>query len=414
MRFHPGRSLLLAAAVGVLLPAVLARPARAGPGDAASDSVYLVGEFVDPVCIFQHGMRGAAQRSCAMVRGRVEQGIYFLDDRGRRLYTVIGETHWDDPTRGFHDALGDTFAVRARVWRYGSSAALAVTRIWPWRQQPRPVYRAWPVHWEWTVLLGCGLWMALWVYVMTRVRRRLGVAARPSDRWRGLSFAASMLVVIGSLNGPIHDLSDLYLFSTHMVQHLLLAQVFPLLFLLGIPVWAWERALAPRGVGRAWHALASVPAGFVLYSVVFSMWHVPVLYDLMMRNHDFHVVMHLMVMASAVLMWWPVVGGRAVRRPLSPGAQMLYLFLLGLPMMAVAALLTFAVRPVYEWYALAPRFMGLSALDDQKLGALIMWVPGGLFYWVVMSVVFFRWSARESRPEGSPVVLPTPTAETGS
>ena len=137
------RLLLLAAAFGAC-SAWRAPAARAGPGDAASDSVYLVGEFVDPVCIYQHGMQGTLQRKCATVTGRVEQGMFFLDIRRRRLYTVIGQTHWQDPRQGFLQALGDTFAIRARVWRRMGSAALAVTAVYPYRDQPRPSYRAWP------------------------------------------------------------------------------------------------------------------------------------------------------------------------------------------------------------------------------------------------------------------------------
>jgi putative membrane protein len=219
-----------------------------------------------------------------------------------------------------------------------------------------------------------------------------------------------MLTVIGSLNGPLHDLSDLYLFTTHMVQHLILAQVFPLLFLLGVPAYVWEVLLRPRWAGRLWDAVTVVPMGFALYTVVFSIWHVPVLYDLMMRQHDFHIVMHLMVMATATWMWWPIAAGAAVRRPISPGAQLLYLFLLGVPMMAVAAMITFASEPLYVWYALAPRMFGLSAVEDQRLGGLIMWIPGGMFYWLVMSVVFFRWSARESHGT-DPIELPVPTSD---
>ena len=109
---------LWSALAGAALAAALwLAPAWAGPGDASADSVYLIGEFVDPVCIFQHGMQGVLQRKCAMVSGRVEQGMYFLDVRHRRLYSVIGQTHWEDPHRGFLEALGDTFAVTGRVWR---------------------------------------------------------------------------------------------------------------------------------------------------------------------------------------------------------------------------------------------------------------------------------------------------------
>src|SRR5204863_637973 len=109
----------------------------------------------DPVCIFQHGMQGTLQRQCAMVTGRVEQGMYFLDVRKKKLYTVIGQTHWENPQQGFLDALGDTFAVTGKTWRYGGSSAIAITGMWPWRNQPPPRYRWWPVRWAWSVLLGC-------------------------------------------------------------------------------------------------------------------------------------------------------------------------------------------------------------------------------------------------------------------
>jgi putative membrane protein len=404
---HPLAAFLIAL---VALLTLVARPASAGPGDAGADSVYLIGEFVDPVCIYQHGMQGVLQRQCAMVRGRVEQGMFFLDVRHRKLYTVIGQTHWEDPKQAFLQALGDTFAVKGRVWRRDGSAAIVITDAWPYRDQPQPVFKAWPWHWEWSVLLGCGLFAVGYALAMTRLRRRLGIPLEPGDLGRAITFASSLIVILVSLNGPLHDLSDRYLFSTHMIQHLLLAQVFPLLFILGIPTWLWRWLLGGRAVHAGWSWLARVPIGFVLYTLVISIWHVAVLYDLMMREHNFHIVMHLMVMGTAVLMWWPVAGGDAVERPIDPPAQLLYLFLLGTPMMAVAAMITFAGQPLYEWYALAPRFMGMSAVEDQRLGGLIMWVPGGLFYWVVMSVVFFRWSARESRPESDPFELPASRA----
>lgn len=405
-RFVPAGVLVLAWMTALLGT----RPALAGPGDAGADSVYLVGEFVDPVCIYQHGMQGLLQRKCAMVRGRVEQGMFFLDIRERKLYTVIGQTHWDDPKQGFLAALGDTFAVRGKVWRYADSRAIAVTAAWPYRSQPIPEYRAWPWSWEWSVLLGCAV-LAL-LYALAIFRRRAPEGNEPVERWRVMSFIAALVFVVLALNGPLHDLSDRYLFSAHMVQHLILAQIFPLLFVLGIPTWMWRALLSPRVVRALWNFVTRVPVGFALYTAVFSIWHVPILYDLMMRDHGFHIVMHLLVMGTAIAMWWPIVGGAAVARPLAPGGQMLYLFLLGVPMMAVAAIVTFTQRPLYEWYALAPRFMGMSAVDDQKLGGLLMWVPGGLFNWMIMSVVYFRWAGSERRPDRPMVIGHMPSHTT--
>ena len=388
-----------------LLALAVAPPAHAGPGDVNPDSVYLVGEFVDPVCTFQHGlvMVGKAQRECALVKGRAEQGMYFLDLRQRKLYAVIGQNHWSDPRQGFLDALGDTFAVRAKLWKRLGSTAIAVNALYPVREQPPVAYRWWPWRWEWSVLLGCGLFALFYLLALTVWRRRLGADSDRFETGKGAVFLTGLAVVVISLDGPLHDLSDLYFFSTHMIQHLFLAQVFPPLFLLGLPLWLRRRMLRPRAVRRAWGFLGGVPMGFVLYTIVFSIWHVPALYNLMMRDHNVHIIMHLLVMATATMLWWPVIGGEEAERPLQPPAKMLYLFAVGIPMMAVAALLTFATTPLYEWYALAPRLWGFTAVDDQRLGGLIMWIPGGLFWWGIMSIVFLRWASREGHTKDEPI-----------
>ena len=87
---------------------------------------------------------------------------------------------------------------------------------------------------------------------------------------------------------------------------------------------------------------------------------------------------------------------RSAQAPgITPGFGMLYLFLVGLPMQVVAAFITFADTPLYAWYQPAPRTWGLSVLDDQRLGGLLMWVPGNLWIWGAIAVLFFRWAKRE-------------------
>jgi putative membrane protein len=102
-----------------------------------------------------------------------------------------------------------------------------------------------------------------------------------------------------------------------------------------------------------------------------------------------------MFMMAATIMWWPVMSPSPELPRLSPGLGMLYLFLVGIPMQLVAALITLANRVLYPWYSAAPRMWGLSPLDDQRLGGLLMWVPGNLWMFLAIGVVFFRW-ARES------------------
>jgi putative membrane protein len=75
-------------------------------------------------------------------------------------------------------------------------------------------------------------------------------------------------------------------------------------------------------------------------------------------------------------------------------------------MSVVGAMITLADAPLYPFYVAAPRVMGLSPLDDQQIGGLVMWVPGGLVFWLAMTVVWFRWSVREERGDAERQVPP--------
>jgi cytochrome c oxidase assembly factor CtaG len=115
----------------------------------------------------------------------------------------------------------------------------------------------------------------------------------------------------------------------------------------------------------------------------------------MMGDHDVHVLTHLMFIAAATIVWWPVMSPTPLLPRLGPGMGMLYLFLVQLPMQLLGAIITFADHPIYTWYLSAPRTWGLSPRDDQQLGGLLMWVPGNLWIWGAMSVLFFQWARQE-------------------
>ena len=246
-----------------------------------------------------------------------------------------------------------------------------------------------------STLIGVGLLVALYVWRARRGPERL-------EPWRATCFGLAMAVIVGSLNGPIHDLSDYYLFTIHMVQHLLLTLVMPPLLLAGIPGWMLQPLFQRRPVLRTARVLTHPVVAGGLLSATMIVWHTVPFYDMMMRSHDVHIATHILFMVTAVIMWWPVMSPSPELPPLNYGLRMLYLFLVGIPMQAVAAIITFADRPLYSWYVDAPRTWGLSALDDQKLGALLMWVPGNLYLWLAISVVFFRWARLQEAAEVAP------------
>ena len=263
-----------------------------------------------------------------------------------------------------------------------------------------PFIAQWSLHP--TVFTGVAVFGALYFYGIGPLRRRkaLGPSAEP---WRPFCFVLGLCVMLSALNGPIHDLSDSYLFSIHMAQHLLLTMAVPPLLIAGTPGWLIDAAVrAPLVRGAARLLTRPVVAGG-LFSVVLLVWHTVAAYDLMMRNHGVHVLTHLMFIAAAVLLWWPVCSPSALLPRLAPGMGMLYLFLVQLPMQLLGAIITFADATLYPWYASAPRTWGLSPLDDQTLGGLLMWIPGNLWIWGAMSVLFFQWAKQEREEDGKSV-----------
>ena len=148
------------------------------------------------------------------------------------------------------------------------------------------------------------------------------------------------------------------------------------------------------GVGPVARWLTGPKQAFVIFNLMMIGWHLPGPYNLAMAVHPVHIVEHLMFLASAVLMWWPFLSPLPELPRLAYPGQMLYCFLLSIPMSIVAIYITMAEHVLYPAYEAAPRVWGLSPLDDQKLGGLIMWIPGGIVFYIIMSIVFFKWAQR--------------------
>jgi putative membrane protein len=207
-------------------------------------------------------------------------------------------------------------------------------------------------------------------------------------------FLSGLLLMFATLNGPLHDLSDDYLFSAHMVQHLLLTLAIPPLLLAGVPGWMIRRLLATGFLRPAARLITRAPIAFTVFNLVIALWHLPPLYNAAMAHHGIHIFEHLTFMVAAVLMWWPLMSQLPELPRLAYPGQMLYSFLMSIPMSIIAVYIAMSDHVLYPAYAAAPRVLPLSPLEDQLLGALIMWIPGGLIFVVIMTVVFFKWNAR--------------------
>ena len=263
-------------------------------------------------------------------------------------------------------------------------------------------WRVYPSFMAGWLLLG-----AAYFLVIGPLRHRFP-GSRPVPAKRVASFVVGMGLMFVALQGPLHELSDYFLFSAHMVQHLVLILVMPPFLLYATPDWVLRPVVRNRWMGKIARALTLPLVAFALNNIIFLAWHFPGPYDLMMRDHGVHVTMHLMIMVTGTIMWWPVMSPLPELPRIAPVLQMVYLFLVGIPMMISAALITFSDTELYSWYVEAPRIIAtLTPLEDQRLGGVIMWVPGGMTLWLAITAVYFRWT-RQERAEEERVPLRQP------
>ena len=247
----------------------------------------------------------------------------------------------------------------------------------------------WTWSWDPTVLAGT---LALAAAYGWLIRGRGRVATwSPLAR---LYFAGGLLALFLALESPIDVGGDHYLFSLHMLQHILLAMIVPPLLLLGLPE-QW----------RAFHRLHVSPlVAIIIFNLVLAVWHLPFLYEATLRNQPVHVLEHLTFLAAGVLFWWPILVPEDEPNGMSVIGKIAYLGFAGVPPTILG--LAFILSPVviYPFYAAAPRVTPLSPLDDQLAAGLVMFGLGNLIYFAAIWVIFFRLDDKEATAGERPIV----------
>ncbi|HEX6800002.1 MAG TPA: cytochrome c oxidase assembly protein [Ktedonobacterales bacterium] len=257
-----------------------------------------------------------------------------------------------------------------------------------------------------TILIGLAVFVGAYCYALGPLRRRRASAGRldaaEAERvnpWQVTAFVAGTAVFALALISPLDALSDEYLFSAHMVQHMLIAVVAPPLWILGVPGWMLAPLFQRRSVARVARLLTHPAVAFTLFNGDLWLWHWPALYDATLSSDLVHTFEHLTFVATAVLFWWVVLSPLREVPPVGKGTAVLYLFAACQPMVALGALLTFASTPFYAPYVTAPRIWGSTPLGDQQLGGLIMWLPTNIPYLIFLSAFFFQWVGIQDRRE---------------
>lgn len=216
------------------------------------------------------------------------------------------------------------------------------------------------------------------------------------------AFGAGVVALWVASGSPLHTLADGYLFSAHMVQHLVQAFVIAPLLLLGLPGWMLEVVTRPRWLRSGLRTLGAPVIAGVVFNVVLLSLHWPSVVALMVRNEAAHALLHTALVASSLLMWLPVLSSsKAVQPRMKPLGRMGYLFAMTLLPTVPASFLTFGDPevPLYPVYAQFPRLWDIPVGEDMLIAGLIMKIGGGFLLWGIIVVMFFRWAADEERRE---------------
>lgn len=235
----------------------------------------------------------------------------------------------------------------------------------------------------------------LWITSPGERNRYPGGAAVPTRQI--VSFFGGLLAFAIALLSPIEPLSDDYMLSGHMVQHILLTIVGPPLILLGIPTWLYRviaRAVGP--VWSAWRFVTRPLLAFALFNLTFALVHFPAFYNLALQDQNVHILEHVLLWSTAFIGWWPILAPDEELGALSRPLKGLYLLGCTIPGQVVGALLTFAGSVVYEEYERAPRLWGISPLVDQQIGGLLMWVLVGTFFLAAALITLGRWASEQT------------------
>jgi putative membrane protein len=240
------------------------------------------------------------------------------------------------------------------------------------------------------------------VLYITGVRRlwREAKSGKGIKKWEALVFAAGWISLFVALLSPLHPLGEV-LFSAHMTQHEILMLVSAPLLVLGRPLIAFLWALPMKwrqkvgGWSKAnwfrkpWRAISNPLAAWAIHLVALWIWHLPVLFQATLKSDFVHFLQHFSFLASALLFWWALIHG--AKGLLGYGAAVLYVFSTAAHSGLLGALLTLATTVIYPAYAETAPAFGLTALEDQQLGGLIMWIPPGVLYTIAGLALLAGW-----------------------
>jgi len=252
-----------------------------------------------------------------------------------------------------------------------------------------PLAEVWKFHPHpevWVLIISL---VAAYIYMV----RVIGPEAVPEGpvvtRRQTVCFVLTILMFWAASDWPIHDLAENYLYSVHMLQHMMMSYFLAPLALLSIPSWMMRAII---GDGRVYRSVRFLCRPIVA-GVIFNSWvmvtHIPGVVNASVSSAPLHYSLHSMLVVTSLLMFMPVCGP-IEEFHLKPAGKMIYLFLQSVVPTVPAAWLTFAEGVVYKKYDVPVRVWNISVVQDQQAAGAIMKLGGSVYLWTIIGVIFFR------------------------
>lgn len=235
------------------------------------------------------------------------------------------------------------------------------------------------------------------VYLRGWRRARAGQPPHRPGVGRLLLFAGGLLAILAALVSPIDELGD-QLMVMHMVQHILLLDIAPILLILGLS------KLLLRPITRRLHAverragwLAHPVFAVVAYAGFMWAWHIPAMYDLALRHSGIHALEHLCFALAGGLYWWHLLSPIRGRLRLGGMGPVLYMVSTKLLVGVLGIVLAFAPDDIYPFYAHHPHYWGLSPREDMNLAGLAMALEQSIVMGIALVVLFVQMLTESER-----------------
>jgi putative membrane protein len=200
-----------------------------------------------------------------------------------------------------------------------------------------------------------------------------------------------VLLFFLSVGSPLDQIGERFLFSAHMVQHMVIVYVVAPLILAGLPGWSVDFVAKQPVIGPVLRFFTRPVVAGAVYVLSISFWHVPAAYDYALRTKIVHVSQHLTFLVTAILLWWPLFTRSKLLPTLPSAAQILYVFAIGGLQMPLVGLIVFSQETLYPTYEFAPRLTEFTPIQDQVLGGAIMGVGGMFITLGLITRAFYRW-----------------------